>query len=249
MLVITPDELEEHLGHALSTVETLDNNDILTLLDCWVHAVRIENLDWYTVQGVYQGTDGYYYFCSSEDGAKGFDIYEFIKDVTLGKVTLTSISPKASVKGTSRGVPQVAVFSAAQPEPRVSIPNTPDYDEDNIATGVFDDSGDLEDFIQTKYYTLRIERTGATFEVTDEKPVTVGRSSDQDVQIVGNKNISRRHAEFTVGDDGYLYVQDTGSSNGTFVDKMQINRKTRVRPTNMVGLHNEFITVVDEGMK
>ncbi len=49
-----------------------------------------------------------------------------------------------------------------------------------------------------------------------EKPATLGRSSDADLQLVDGK-VSRLHCRFTVS-DGRLQVEDLGSHNGTYVN-------------------------------
>ena len=51
-------------------------------------------------------------------------------------------------------------------------------------------------------------------------PYTIGREG-ADLSIRGDQHISRKHARITFADDTF-YIEDLGSSNGTFVDEMKI---------------------------
>jgi hypothetical protein len=68
---------------------------------------------------------------------------------------------------------------------------------------------------------LMLERTdGTRIAVTDG--MTLGRASDNGI-VVRDGRASRRHARITA-DGTAWYVEDTGSSNGTFVDGAQVDR-------------------------
>lgn len=54
----------------------------------------------------------------------------------------------------------------------------------------------------------------------DHLPYTIGREGC-DLTIVGDRHISRRHAIITF-EDGVFYIEDAGSSNGTFVNDARI---------------------------
>lgn len=54
------------------------------------------------------------------------------------------------------------------------------------------------------------------------KIVTVGRSPDSDVHVVGAK-VSKHHAYFDQEEDEAWFVADAGSSNGTFVDGKKLD--------------------------
>ena len=53
------------------------------------------------------------------------------------------------------------------------------------------------------------------------KKSILGRSKDCDL-AVPYKLLSRHHVEFTVR-DGQLYLQDLGSSNGSFVNQTELS--------------------------
>jgi membrane-bound lytic murein transglycosylase D len=50
----------------------------------------------------------------------------------------------------------------------------------------------------------------------------VGRDEDCDIQIMGDPSVSRRHIEVNFHDDCW-WLQDVGSTNGTFIDSQRIN--------------------------
>lgn len=75
---------------------------------------------------------------------------------------------------------------------------------------------------------LRLSRTGAELIVLDQRgepserisitrePIVIGRMSSNDV-VLGDSNVSRRHAELRRDPEGWLLV-DLGSTNGTLVN-------------------------------
>ena len=54
-------------------------------------------------------------------------------------------------------------------------------------------------------------------------PFTIGRDPDCDV-IVPDSSVSRRHVKVSISDTG-LFVEDVGSSNGTWIDGRRISRE------------------------
>jgi hypothetical protein len=60
--------------------------------------------------------------------------------------------------------------------------------------------------------------------VLDGRPVTVGRSLENDV-CLGDPEVSRRHCEFEQFED-LIVVSDLDSSNGTFVNGLRIKQVT-----------------------
>lgn len=61
-----------------------------------------------------------------------------------------------------------------------------------------------------------------------EDPFTVGRLEDSNLCLGDDAYVSSRHARF-FRHDGYLMVEDLGSTNGTFVNKDRITGSTRLR--------------------
>ncbi|MEZ5186254.1 MAG: FHA domain-containing protein [Candidatus Nanopelagicales bacterium] len=62
---------------------------------------------------------------------------------------------------------------------------------------------------------------GQRFELSGER-LTVGRAAESDVML-DDVTVSRNHAEFVSGDDGWSVV-DMGSLNGTYVNRASIER-------------------------
>lgn len=69
------------------------------------------------------------------------------------------------------------------------------------------------------------------------RPETVlGRDPSVDI-VIAAAGVSRRHARLT--HDGQRYfIEDLGSSNGTFVDGQRISARVELRPGNLIGLGN-----------
>jgi hypothetical protein len=70
-------------------------------------------------------------------------------------------------------------------------------------------------FISGKYQ-------GGEFPVTEDKSIVVGRSSDLDMVLVEDM-VSRKHARIAIQSD-QIWIEDLGSTNGTFVNGEKIKR-------------------------
>jgi pSer/pThr/pTyr-binding forkhead associated (FHA) protein len=76
-----------------------------------------------------------------------------------------------------------------------------------------------------KQYALRFisgKYQGGEFPLPNNKEIVVGRSSELDMVLVEDM-VSRRHAKLTVTGD-QIFIQDLGSTNGTFVNGEKIKR-------------------------
>jgi hypothetical protein len=58
-------------------------------------------------------------------------------------------------------------------------------------------------------------------------PLTVGRSSTNDVELRGDGFASARHARFDPRADG-VWIEDVGSTNGTFVNGIRLERARKL---------------------
>ena len=70
-------------------------------------------------------------------------------------------------------------------------------------------------FISGKYQ-------GGEFPLPDEGEIVIGRSSELDMVLVEDM-VSRRHAKISV-QDGDIFLEDLGSTNGSFVNGEKITR-------------------------
>jgi hypothetical protein len=73
---------------------------------------------------------------------------------------------------------------------------------------------------------------GTVFEL-DSAALTMGRGGQNDVPIEADEFASARHARFEPRRDG-VWVQDRGSTNGTYVNGARIDRPRRLTPGDVV---------------
>lgn len=72
------------------------------------------------------------------------------------------------------------------------------------------------------------------------KVITVGRSSDNDI-VINDIKVSRSHLQLVLGDDGSCCVMDLSSTNGTFVNGVQISRETRLHPNDEIRIGDTIL--------
>ena len=75
-------------------------------------------------------------------------------------------------------------------------------------------------------------RRGDAYDV-DAIQLTAGRASNNDVPLPGDEFASSRHARFDPRRDG-IYVEDVGSTNGTFVNGIRLARERRLHDGDIV---------------
>ena len=89
-------------------------------------------------------------------------------------------------------------------------------------------------FISGKYQ-------GGEFPIVNDKPIIVGRSSDLDMVLVEDM-VSRKHARITMQQD-QIWIEDLGSTNGTFVNGEKINR-ARLKEGDRVLIGTSILKVI-----
>ena len=67
----------------------------------------------------------------------------------------------------------------------------------------------------------------------DSTALTVGRGADNDLPLDGDEYASAHHARFEPRRDG-VYVEDIGSTNGTFVNGIRLTTNRRLVPGDVV---------------
>lgn len=92
-----------------------------------------------------------------------------------------------------------------------------------------------------KLQTVTGEFTGK--EVSIERDMLVGRHQDADL-LIQSADISRRHAAFLLKDNA-LWVQDLKSSNGTFVNDVQIVNETLLKQGDIVQFATHKFSVLE----
>lgn len=89
-------------------------------------------------------------------------------------------------------------------------------------------------FISGKYQ-------GGEFPVTPGKEIVVGRSSDLDMVLVEDM-VSRKHARIALQPDG-IWIEDLGSTNGTFVNGEKIKR-SRLKEGDRILIGTSILKVI-----
>jgi hypothetical protein len=64
-------------------------------------------------------------------------------------------------------------------------------------------------------------------------PLTIGRSRDNDVSLDADEFASSRHARVEPRRDG-VWLEDVGSTNGTFLNGAQVRRPRRLTPGDVI---------------
>jgi hypothetical protein len=74
--------------------------------------------------------------------------------------------------------------------------------------------------------------TGDAFEV-DSAPLTIGRGGQNDLVLSGDEFASARHVRVEARRDG-VWVQDLGSTNGTYVNGSRVAGAQRLTPGDVI---------------
>jgi pSer/pThr/pTyr-binding forkhead associated (FHA) protein len=69
--------------------------------------------------------------------------------------------------------------------------------------------------------------------VLDSRAVTIGRGSQNDIALDGDDFASARHARIEPRRDG-VWVEDAGSTNGTFVNGTRVSKPRRLSPGDVI---------------
>jgi len=67
----------------------------------------------------------------------------------------------------------------------------------------------------------------------DTHPLTIGRGTNNDVPLASDEYASSRHARIEPRHDG-VWIDDIGSTNGTFVNGIRVTRERRLAPGDIV---------------
>jgi pSer/pThr/pTyr-binding forkhead associated (FHA) protein len=67
----------------------------------------------------------------------------------------------------------------------------------------------------------------------DSHALTIGRGNNNDVPLADDEYASGRHARFEPRRDG-VWIEDIGSTNGTFVNGIRLTRERKLTPGDVV---------------
>jgi predicted component of type VI protein secretion system len=84
-------------------------------------------------------------------------------------------------------------------------------------------------------------RAGTSVELI--APTQVGRGAENGMQLDGDDFVSSRHARFEPRTDG-LWVEDAGSTNGTFVNGARVTSARLLQPGDVVRIGQTDLEVV-----
>ncbi len=100
---------------------------------------------------------------------------------------------------------------------------------------------------RTRTFVLRFisgKYQGGEFPIVPEKQIIVGRSSDLDMVLVEDM-VSRKHARIAMQSD-QIWIEDLGSTNGTFVNGEKIKR-ARLKEGDRVLIGTSILKVIAGG--
>ncbi len=74
--------------------------------------------------------------------------------------------------------------------------------------------------------------------------VRIGRGEDADLVLAHDETVSRHHAD-VVREGEKLFVEDAGSTHGTFVDGQRISGRAELRPGSIMRVGHSFLQVME----
>ena len=99
--------------------------------------------------------------------------------------------------------------------------------------------------VEPEYHAYLVrENTNEKIDLDREKMI-LGKGSDADYKLEGNKTISRRHAAFFY-EDGQVYVEDLGSSNHTYIADCKVEGRQLLQDQDRIRIADEDFIFYDE---
>ena len=204
--------------------------DVSTLLHAYESCIKSYNPK--DIHSVVE-RNGFYAFIVNPGEDGNFDLFEFINSkyahgnrVEVNCANARFLFPEVLSRG-------------EYSEDRVVQMYPVDDAEDEAPTGFLD-----EDDILERHYLVHVA-TGTELIVEDEDGVIIGRSRSNSNYAVNNIMLSRRHARVYLKDGKYM-VEDFGSQNGTFIDRLKVmpGRDKEIRVGDILKLADEKFQLV-----
>jgi len=90
---------------------------------------------------------------------------------------------------------------------------------------------------------------GHKYFVKTDSPILIGRSEDANIRIAYDNFCSRKHAQVS-WENGTCYIQDLSSTNGTRVNNIRIEGKSKLNNHDIINLGNtELVVAMTERQK
>jgi hypothetical protein len=110
--------------------------------------------------------------------------------------------------------------------PQESILLTP---EQSAAVGLRDPGGSAGRLVVLKSPALR----SGSSHTLNSAAITAGRSSENDLELANDDYASSHHARFEPRGNG-VWVEDAGSTNGTYVNGVRLKRPRKLAPGDVI---------------
>jgi class 3 adenylate cyclase len=100
-------------------------------------------------------------------------------------------------------------------------------------------AGKVQKRIRVKLLVVKGPDAGIVYE-TESFPFIAGRDEQNELSLEKDSKISRKHAEISLS-RGKIWLRDLGSTNGSFVNNVRINKKTELQNGHTIILGKTFI--------
>lgn len=200
----------------------LSREDVATLIETFELASSDVPVE--VISEVLKNSNDMFAFLIDRDCGGKFDFYKYLNDHYENNATISPLNSKLMFpRNLSRGI--YTEYEEAYEE---------DYDDDEEgATGYMD--ADEEEILCLRYDSIGEK---LPFNVDG---LTIGRSRKESQYVItGNGNLSRKHIKIYKSGSKY-YVEDTNSSNGTYINGKNIG-KGATREVNV----GDVIIIADE---
>ena len=87
-----------------------------------------------------------------------------------------------------------------------------------------------------------VDRRQPAFWLVDPR-LTIGRDKTNNL-VINDEGVSVFHAELQQ-EDGKLFLRDTGSVNGTFLNGQPVSKRTEIKVGDIIRLHLVELQIID----